>query len=196
MRQCPRGHLYDETTHTNCPYCAGNSKFQSIGLRGQSDFPKTMGVNDPGIFNGNIFPPTIPVDNVQSRNDEMSVTISIDETKEGIKPVRGWLVVINGEQKGTSFIIHGEQNSIGRGSKFDINISFDRTVSSEGNAVIVYDSKNCKFFISPVIGKGKNNIYCNDNMLLSPTILNDYDKIQIGTFTYVFRSFCNENFTY
>lgn len=126
----------------------------------------------------------------------MSVTVALEETESGINPVRGWLVVMDGEKKGLSFVIHGEQNSIGRGNRFDINISFDKAVSSDGNAVIAYDSKNRKFFLSPVLGKGKNNIYHNEAMLLMPVELHDYDKIQIGAFEYVFRSFCNEAFSY
>lgn len=204
MKQCPKGHIYDERRNPQCPYCGGdNTGFQTLGVGGQVDFPKTVPiVNTP---EESAFPATLPVDsqvsvpsyqNNSGSPGNMSVTIALDETETGISPVRGWLVAIEGEKKGVSFNIHGEQNSIGRGQKFDINLSFDKAVSSDGNAVIAYDSKNKKFFISPVLGKGKNNIYHNDSMLLMPTELADYDKITIGSTTYVFRSLCNENFTY
>lgn len=199
MKQCPNGHIYDEKRNKECPYCSGGSSFQPIGLGGQPDFPKTVPIagGDDGAF-----PPTVPVDSgaaatvPSSSQSAMSVTVALEETESGINPVRGWLVVTDGEKKGLSFVIHGEQNSIGRGNRFDINISFDKAVSSDGNAVIAYDSKNRKFFLSPVLGKGKNNIYHNEAMLLMPVELHDYDKIQIGAFEYVFRSFCNEAFSY
>ncbi len=197
MKQCPKGHIYDEKRHRECPYCgSSNIGFQPLGGVGgsQPDFPKTVPIPSEDSF-----PPTEPVDpmlQVGASSDKMSVTVSFDETEAGINPVRGWLVVIDGEKKGLSFVIHGEQNSIGRGQKFDINLYFDRSVSSDGNAVIAYDSRNRKFFLSPVIGKGKNNVYHNDSMLLMPVELSDYDKIQFGTNTYIFRSFCNENYTY
>lgn len=206
MKQCPRGHIYDEKRSPDCPYCRndGNSGFAPIGGIGAGsavDFPRTMPVS--GGADDAAFPATMPVDNQASGYDMgganpggMSVTVALDETPTGIVPVRGWLVAIDGDKAGTCFNIHGEQNSIGRGTKFDVNLSFDKTVSSDGNAVIAYDARNRKFFLSPVLGKGKNNVYYNDAMLLMPVELNDYDKIQLGTTTYVFRSFCNENFTY
>lgn len=202
MKQCPKGHIYDEKRNSECPYCGGsNAGFQPLGGAGglQPEFPKTVPISGAGADNS--FPPTMPVDNEPNQytapsSGNMSVTVALDQTESGIKPVRGWLVAIDGEKAGSSFVIHGEQNSIGRGQKFDINLSFDKAVSSDGNAVIAYDSKNRKFFLSPVLGKGKNNVYHNDTMLLMPTELADYDKIQFGTVTYVFRSLCNDSFTY
>ncbi len=202
MKRCPKGHIYDERRNRECPYCGGpNVGFQPLGGSGglQPDFPSTYPVSD--ALDDGSFPPTMPVDGepnqfTGSGSDKMSVTVALDQTESGINPVRGWLVAIDGEKMGSSFIIHGEQNSIGRGQKFDINLSFDKAVSSDGNAVIAYDSKNRKFFLSPVLGKGKNNVYHNDALLLMPTELVDYDKIQFGTATYVFRSLCNDSFTY
>ena len=197
MKQCPKGHIYDEKMNPSCPYCSDSSGFQPIGLGGQPEFPKTVPIMNDSDAVSDAFPPTVPVDNGSAGGSSgMSVTIALEETEAGINPVRGWLVAVDGDKKGSSFVIHGEQNSVGRGSKFDINLSFDRAVSSDGKAVIAYDSKNSKFFLSPVLGKGKNNVYHNDSMLLMPVELHDYDKIQFGTATYVFRSFCNENYTY
>ncbi|MCH5199575.1 MAG: FHA domain-containing protein [Oscillospiraceae bacterium] len=199
MKQCPKGHIYDEMRTPVCPYCGNdNVGFQPLGgMPTQNDFPKTAPLMDaPGETP---FPPTMPVNNqaaAPSSPGAMGVTVALDQTDSGINPVRGWLVVVDGEKKGTCFNIHGEQNSIGRGQKFDINISFDKSVSSDGNAVIAYDSQNSKFFISPVLGKGKNNIYHNDNMLLTPTEIKDYDRIKLGSTAFVFRSFCNDSFTY
>ena len=196
MKQCPNGHIFDEKRNGNCPYCMGKV---SVGVQNfnepmavQPDFPKTVPISGGGE---EAFPATMPAD-INGGSDSMSVTIALDETEAGIAPVRGWLVAVDGDKTGMSFNIHGEQNSVGRGHRFDINLNFDKAVSSDGNAVIAYDSQNRKFFISPILGKGKNNIYLNDSILLMPMELKDYDKIKFGTSTYVFRSFCNEEFTY
>lgn len=192
------GHIYDEKKNSSCPYCGGgNAGFQPLG--GQ-EFPKTAPVAAAADNAG--FPPTMPVDNSNipgfngAGQSGMSVTVALDRTEAGIDPVRGWLVAVDGEKKGLSFVIHGEQNSVGRGQRFDVNLSFDKAVSSEGNAVIAFDARNNKYFLSPILGKGKNNVYLNDKMLLMPEELSDYDRIQFGANTYVFRSFCNESFTY
>ncbi|MCM1578459.1 MAG: FHA domain-containing protein [Ruminococcus sp.] len=198
MKQCRKGHIYDEKKNSQCPYCSGTGGgFQPLGgAGGQPAFPSTVPISQD-----NSFPSTMPSDSVpqpvgQGNSGNMSVTVALDRTEAGINPVRGWLVAVDGDKKGMSFVIHGEQNSIGRGQNFDINLSFDKTVSSDGNAVIAYDSRNNKFFISPIPGKGKNNVYHNDAMLLMPAELSEYDRIQFGSVTYVFRSFCNDKFTY
>lgn len=203
MKQCPRGHIYDEKRNKDCPYCRsdGSSGFQAMGGASR-DFPRTVPVT--GAAEEQPFPATMPADSYEQPSEYgyggssggMSVTVALDETPAGISPVKGWLVAVDGEKAGICFNIHGEQNSIGRGSKFDINISYDNAVSSDGNAVIAYDSRNRKFFLSPVLGKGKNNLYVNDSMLLTPLEIKDYDRLLIGSVTYVFRSFCNESFTY
>lgn len=87
-----------------------------------------------------------------------------------------------------------EKNSIGRGSQFDINLSFDNAISKDGDAVITYDSRGRKFFIT--LSTGKNNVYHNGNLLLTPEEIKDYDVLEIGSTKLVFRSFCNGDFTY
>lgn len=126
----------------------------------------------------------------------MGMTVALSRNEKGISPVKGWLVAVDGDKTGRSFELHSEQNSVGRGSNFDIDLYFDKTVSSDGSAVIAFDGENGKFYISPIFGKGKNNVYYNNNMLLMPAELFDYDKLKIGSCTYIFRSFCNEHFSY
>lgn len=201
MKQCSKGHIYDEKKNAECPYCGGaNAGFQPLsgGAGSQPDFPKTVPIFGES---NNGFPPTMPIDNTPQystgkSSGNMGVTVALDETEAGISPTRGWLVAVDGEKKGLSFNIHGEQNSIGRGNNFDVDLYFDKAVSSDGNAVIAYDSVKYKFYVSPIPGKGKNNIYLNDSILLMASEITDYDKLRIGSITYIFRSFCNEGFSY
>lgn len=208
MKQCERGHIYDETVHASCPYCNQTS---GAGIRpldnGGPDFPKTAPLDTSG---GPDFPKTAPLDTSsapgfpktaplemptpKAPKKEMSATIALNSNDEGLSPVCGWLVVTEGVKKGTSFVIHSEKNSIGRGSQFDINLSFDKAISKEGDAIVTYDSRGKKFFIT--LAAGKNNIYHNGALLLTPEEIKDYDVLEIGTTKLVFRSFCNEEFTY
>lgn len=222
MKQCERGHIYDETAYTSCPYCAQNG----ASVRPlDSGFPATTPLNNKNgagfpattpLNNGNSasfpataplnyesspnFPPTMPLDPPAAAKSsggskkEMSATVALSENDEGVSPVRGWLVIMNGEKKGTSYVIHGEKNVIGRGSNFDVDLSFDKAVSKNGDAVITYDARGKKFFIS--LAAGKNNIYHNDQLLLTPEEIKEYDVLEIGSTKFVFRSFCNEEFDY
>ncbi|MCD8157907.1 MAG: FHA domain-containing protein [Clostridiales bacterium] len=92
------------------------------------------------------------------------------------------------------FKIHGEKNTIGRGFDVDINLDFDTAVSSGVNAIIAYDKRNNKFFIYQ--SNSKNNIYFNDQLLLTSIEIKDYDIIEIGTTKMIFRSLCNSEFAW
>lgn len=158
-------------------------------------FPKTAPLFSPAPAAD--FPETLPLDAAPTQGKakkEMGVTVALNVTDTGINPVRGWLVAATGDKMGMSYIIHSEKNVIGRGSQFDINLSFDKAVSKEGDAVIAYDARTRKFFVA-IMG-GRNNIYHNGVILLSTTELKDYDTLEIGSTKFVFRSFCNEEFTY
>ena len=197
MKQCERGHIYDENLYASCPYCEQNS---GAGVRPLENggaapaFPKTAPL-DSGVTPN--FPATMPIDPPAApapAKKEMSATIALNDTEAGISPVCGWLVVTEGEKKGISFNIHSDKNLVGRGTSFDINLSFDKAVSKEGDAVITYDSRGKKFFIT--LAAGKNNIYHNGNLLLTPEEIKDYDLIEIGATKLIFRSLCNDEFTY
>ena len=207
MKQCAGGHIYNETKYTECPYCSsgvsvrplagGNASFPStVPLESQAApssseaFSKTMPLNTP---NAEAAPKPEPRPQ-SNKKKEMGVTVALNATGAGIKPVTCWLVVFDGEKKGKSFPVHGDRNTIGRGIEHDINISFDKASSKSGDAVISYDSRKSRFHIS--VPEGKNNVYLNDDILLQPEVIKDYDIIEIGETKFVFRSLCNEQFTY
>lgn len=190
MKQCSNGHIYDEIRYSECPYCKNDGSIGSRPLDGQSEgaFPKTMPLTQPETSGETVY-------NAEPKaKKEMGVTVALNVTDSGINPVRGWLAVTDGDKKGLSFVVHSEKNSIGRGSGFDINLSFDKSSSKDGDAVISYDSRKRKFYISP--SAGKNNVYHNDGILLQPEEIKDYDTLEIGETKFVFRSLCNEQFTY
>ena len=204
MKQCENGHIYDEKTHPACPYCnqAGLSVVRPLDAGSDlaipiitpidgsaSDFPKTTPLDAGNAPAAPVAPAAPP-----RPKKEMSATIALNVSDAGIAPVCGWLVVVEGDNKGVSFPIHSEKNTIGRGSNFDVNLSFDKAISKEGDAVITYDSRGKKFYVT--LGSGKNNVYHNNGLLLTPEEVKDYDVIEAGSTKMVFRSFCNDEFTY
>ncbi len=201
MKQCEKGHIYDEKAYSACPYCsqAGAAGVRPLEPAGGPDFPKTTPLDTSSAPS---FPKTTPLDapapsapSAPPRpKKEMSATIALNVSDAGISPVRGWLVVTEGDNKGVSFCVHSEKNAIGRGSNYDVNLSFDKAISKEGDAVLTYDSRSKKFFIT--LAAGKNNVYRNGNLLLTPEEVKDYDVIEVGATKLVFRSFCNNEFTY
>lgn len=205
MKQCENGHIYDEKTHAACPYCnqAGLSVVRPLEAGSDFAFPKTAPIDTSSAPD---FPKTAPLDASSAPTapiapaaparpkKEMSATVALNVSDTGIALVCGWLVVTEGDNKGSSFPVHSEKNTIGRGSNFDVDLSFDKAISKEGDAVLTYDSRSRKFFVT--LGAGKNNVYHNNELLLTPEEVKDYDVIEAGATKLVFRSFCNDEFTY
>lgn len=107
-------------------------------------------------------------------------------------PVVGWLVCVDGPAKGRDYRIHTQKNWIGRAPHMDICISGDNCISAEEDAFIAYEPKKKFFHFVP--GKGRNLMYLNDDVLLSPVQLKPYDILTIGQTKLMFVPLCGERF--
>ncbi|MBP9988091.1 MAG: FHA domain-containing protein [Ruminococcus sp.] len=201
MRQCSNGHIFDDSKNPECPYCSGeNSIGKTIPLN-----HVTTGATGAN-FSATEVLGSVPTVSMPSKMDvtqaphnapkDQMVTEFIDSNKNSeIKPVRGWLVIIEGEKIGMDFRLHTAKNTIGRLKSNDICFDFDSTVSKENNASVIYDDRNNMFFIKGGEGSS-NNVYVNGIILLESRQLKDNDIIEIGKTKLVFRSLCNDTFNY
>lgn len=110
-----------------------------------------------------------------------------------IEPVVGWLVVINGEGKGSSIPIMAGVNSIGRGHNNRIVLNFnDHRISTHNHCCIIYDPKAHDYFFKHE--NGKNLSYLNDKTVLTTEKLTSYNIIQLGDTHLLFIALCGELF--
>ncbi len=202
MQQCPNGHLYDDSKNNCCPFCNGASLNVTMPLNpnvGQAPaadaFPATVGINNAPAQQE--IGATQPLDTNFMKTTYVSSDDEADEVsgEEKVDVVRGWLVCISGSKKGTDYRLHGEKNTVGRGGENDVNISFDSSVSKGVNAIVAYERKKNKFYVYPE-GVSKNNIYVNEELLMMPVELKDYDIIEVGSTKLAFRTFCNDLFNW
>jgi|TARA_B100001063_G_scaffold238466_1_gene260680 hypothetical protein len=108
-------------------------------------------------------------------------------------PPVGWLVLISGPGKGNFLTLGYGQNTIGRGENVRLKLDFgDTEISREPNAVVTYDPKSRKFYLSP--GTGQNLTYLNEEPILSPTIIESGAKINLGQTSLRLAEFCDEKF--
>lgn len=210
MQQCPNGHLYDDSKNSSCPYCSNNSVNATVPLSnatpqagGSGMFPPTADLDgfvphqeyvapQPQVAaQEQPFPPTTPVDTPFEKTTYVDPIVN----DNGDTEVMGWLVCLEGKNRGRDFRIHGANNPIGRGSDNDINLEFDNAISKGINALIAYDDRNNKFFLYRA-NNSRNNMYINGALLLSPVELKDYDVLEIGNTKMIFRSLCNESFVW
>lgn len=130
----------------------------------------------------------------EPENSDSGRTVGVYRKKSGFEPVVGWLVCIDGPQKGKDYRIYGRINSIGRDERMDICLRGDAAISRENHAKLAYDRKYNAFHIIP--SEGANTIYLNGEPVYVPMKLKTDDIIEIGDFKLCFVPFCNENFAW
>lgn len=169
--RCVNGHIYSTRKHGNtCPYCnvSGGGSQRAVGKS-----PKRM-------------------QTISHTNDDNAKTMAYWDDQNGMEPVVGWLVCIEGPQKGVDFKVRTEKNFIGRSEEMHINISGDNAISRKNHAIISYNPKERNFFLIP--GDGVGLVYHNNEAVYSPVELAGYDVIQMGKSKFVFIPLCGMHF--
>ncbi|KJU87200.1 signal peptide protein [Candidatus Magnetobacterium bavaricum] len=191
MKRCESGHYFDNDKYSSCPVCGvedidigatipkgGLSKSKGNNVDLDIDFDLGIGqtkhINKPG------------------HGPDEGATIGVVRKDKGIDPVVGWLVCIDGSERGRDYRIRSEKNFIGRGDNMQICIKGDDTISRENHSIISYNPKTNSFKILP--GTGKGLVYLNDDEVDAPRELKPFDEIEIGKTKLKFFPCCGENF--
>ena len=132
--------------------------------------------------------------NVGTYSDRGNVTMPVgyQKTSSAVRPVTGWLVCVEGAEKGKEFRLHSDMNYIGSSRSNDVVLASDPTVSRERHAMIAYDSRGKIFFFAPA--NGSSLVRQNGRPVLSTVELKKGDRIEIGEGVYVFVPLCGEDF--
>ncbi len=181
---CAQGHGYDPEENKVCPYCYGEDANKELDL--------TLGVEE--YDDDEDLVPTESGWGVSGTwdDDDDERTVAAFMKEAGIDPVVGWLVAVNGQNKGNDYRIHSDNNYIGRNSNMDICIRGDETISKENHASIAFHTRSGKFFFIP--GNSRNIVHINGNAVFTTTELAPHDIIELGMTSFVFVPFCGEKF--
>ena len=209
--ECGRGHLYDPDIYASCPYCNSAQPVINFGGVPVGDAGKTAPIG--GVPGGAAGPTaglgvpapeqavvndgrTMPPKDYQSQRkvDEENKTLGFMQEKLGLDPVVGWLVCIEGREKGRDYKLRGQINTIGRSEKMDVCIKGDKTISAENHARLSYSEKNNRFMLIPA--ESRNIIYLNGNEVFAAEPLAAYDVIDFGETKLMVLPFCSDRFTW
>lgn len=223
LKRCEKGHFYNGDKYHSCPRCAGSkaavavqnedSDSVTVPVRMQTEdsvtVPVRMQAEDSvtvpvGAYrkdsltapsSGNSLRAAVERANTMSDADgEDGRTVSLYQTQAGIDPVAGWLVCIEGSAFGSSFTIKSGRNFVGRGGDMDIILRGDNSVSRAKHAVILYEPKRREFIAQA--GESRELFYLNDEVVLNPVRLKQYDILTIGNTRLMFFPCCGENFSW
>lgn len=161
---CANGHQMEDSWSV-CPYC------QRTGFQGVASTPgvKTRLEGEPASA-----PPAQPA----AASGRKTVVL----TEKRKPPVVGWLVAMNGEQRGEDFRIRDGQNIIG--SAADADVVLRDTAVSGKHASLRY--KDQKFFLTDL--DSTNGTYLNDSAdSIAREELKDNDIVKIGEVSLKFK---------
>ena len=168
--KCAKGHYYDKSIYSSCPYCEGaDGRFEDEGVTvGYSDYADS---EVTVAFNG--------------------LGTEKDREKAGgvFNPVVGWLVCVEGEEKGRDYRIVSGRNYVGRSADNNICIADDDSISRERHFCIVYDPRSRHYFALP--GES-SSIQINGEVKYNKHLLSDGDMIVCGKSKLCFIGFCKE----
>lgn len=198
---CKNGHRYDPDLTPDCPECA----------RLQNDF-LTEEVTDGGpapawhgtvvtCERGHRYDPTLTrecpecamgLNGPMVHQEELDLWDPVVTQRVAPRNLAGWLVCIDGPDKGSDFRLYYDNNYVGRDSSNEICIPLDPLVSRHKHCVITYDWVEGMFYIG--LSGGRAIIRLNGKPVLTVRELKRDDRIQIGSGTYRFVPFCDGDF--
>ena len=129
-------------------------------------------------------------------NDDVSDAFATERVASAplsIKCPIGWVVVVDGPGRGSSFALAQGLSTVGRGEDQTIPLSFgDDSISRDNHASIAFDEEENKVLIGH--GGKSNLVRVNGKPLVSSQELQNGDQIRIGKTTLRFVALCGPDF--
>ncbi len=182
MIQCNASHFFDESKHGSCPYCG-------VPLDLGSPQPTVPLMSGGAAKTIPMRPPAAVVSGPPA-----GATRRLVEERLGIDPVVGWLVCIDGPDRGRDFRIRSENNFIGRDASMDIALSGDDTISRQKHASVAFEPGQQSFWLMP--GDARGLCYVNGTMAMSPVQLAPRDVIRLGKTKLMLVPFVDASFSW
>lgn len=208
--RCPHGHYYDGVKFSTCPHCgisiaAGAPAAPNAAANGAE--PKAA--VKPEKARGGLFgwldrdktvalTPSKPTEEdhtialaqvMEDSADEDVKTVGFYSGAKGNDFVTGWLVCVEGQEKGRDYRLHHGFNRIGRDPGMDVQIADDPAITRKNHCSIVYDDRGNQFSLVPSTGA---LTYFKDSLLTKAEMLQMGDIIVMGNSTFEFIPFCRK----
>jgi hypothetical protein len=183
--KCDNGHFYDDAKHKTCPHCETPPPIAPRRAVGE-------GVTMFGALVNDAPRAKVHVDMPQPATPQDERTIGIFRAEKGCDPVVGWLVCVEGREKGRDFRLRAGRNEIGRALRSDVALVDDERVSRHNHCSIIFEPRRCTFHL--VYGDGE--CFINGKPLGESAALREGERMEIGGSAFVFVPFCKEGRTW
>lgn len=218
LKRCDAGlHFYDPAKNNSCPYCriqgtseaggattaAGDETIavepggmSAPGGMGAPDTTQSMYDQDETVSIGIGDMTTADYDtdqyvHVPGGLDPDAPTVGGFRKKTRFAPIVGWLVCVDGSERGKDYRIRPGINLVGRSDTSDIVIKGDDTISRVEHAEVEYDPEENAYYL---VRKKNPEVRLNGTKVREPKRISAYDVIQFGEMAFLFIPLCSEKF--
>lgn len=191
MQVCPNGHYYDSDRYAQCPYCKAPDS--TLSSSGGGEIGATMPLPKDYLDNLDKGAVPAPMPMPAAAAPVMEKTMRLTPEDMQIEPVVGWIVCIEGPDKGKDYRLHSGNNFVGRSGAMDVTLS-GKYVSSENHFCVSYDKRHDRYFAA--MGVGQEMVYLNEEPLAGANAvqIKHGDVIEIGKTKLMFIPLCGEKF--
>lgn len=186
IKKCPNGHFYDNEKYDFCPYCNNKNILNENGQKKDKKSKFSLFEKTVAKFKSDAKEDVTVSYNANELSDQQ-LTIA-KNIVEGIgSPVSGWIVCIEGGEKGKSFEIRQGVNYVGRNSDMDIAFINEPTITRDKHFSLVFEPNKAETFLKAENGA----VYLNDKYMDSVNKLKENDIITAGELKFIFIPYCN-----
>lgn len=204
--RCSKGHYYDNAKFSQCPHCgifAGDNDEKTVAMPMEpaahaASAPAFSGVHSAAAMDDD---KTVAMSQSAAGAvagnsysvDEDDKTISLYAEEKGTDFITGWIVCVEGPERGRDYKLHQGFNRLGRDYRMDIAVMEDQSISREAAFAIVYDDRSNRFF---AVQQPGGNAYLNGTALMGAVELKSRDILRTGNSEFEFIAFCREGRTW
>ena len=190
--RCSNGHYYDDEKFSRCPHCGifANLDISQMkgGSRRKENDEKTVALSQTGRMPEDICR-TIALEEALKNPGDDQKTVGYFSDSRGNDFVTGWLVCVEGPERGRDFRLYHGFNQIGRNLGVTVCLAGDGGVSRENHCAVVYEARDNRFYLVP---EGGNTVLLNGAVIRSPETIKTGDQIGVGGSELEFVAFCRE----
>lgn len=205
--RCDKGHYYDGDKFQTCPHCQtsdGDDGLTVAMSSSSNDAVSTVSTQNQSVETQKEIAPSMSIKDAVNLNATVTVDSDDDDDVKTVRlgssvlsekePVVGWLVGLNGDCFGESFILKAGKNFIGRSANMDVVIKGDNAVSREKHAILIFEPKAKIFIAQP--GEARELFYLNDEVVLNNIQMKKNDVICLGNTKLMLIPCCDEAFNW
>lgn len=173
---CKEGHYYDSNKYRECPVCKRNAQ------RMEGD--KTESKSSPSLEPRRVQPQYMEWKEAAEIADPNRTQMEQEELPIN-SYITGWLVCVEGPERGRDYRLRAGFNRIGRSHKMDVCIFEDDGISRNTHCSIVYEYRKNQFLLVP-----EGMTWKAEELLEGPVELVNGDRFKIGDTVLEFIAFC------